>query len=407
MSLAMWGRTLGQGVVFLIVARVLGVDGYGAYAAVLALATAMGTFAGLGASTLMLRNVARDPAAFAGAWGDTLVVLAVTGPILLALYGACAWAILPVGISWVAIFFIGVAELICMPFTLACVNAYQGHERIGRAARLVLLPILPRIVAVVCLLIIAPRLAAANRLGLWALLYFLASLVSAVYMSLMIREDLGRPRLPALRATLPVMRRGAAYAVGGSALKLYADVDKIMLARLADLAVTGAYSAGYRVVDLAVIPLHALLMAGMPRFFKMGAKGNVSMLKSGMTLLPLPLLYATASAALLFLFANWLPVLLGNQYQTAVDVLKWLCWLPLISLPRLLTQNLLIGKDRERVVAPVLVAGVAVNVLLNLWLIPLWNWKGAVVATYAAEVGMGVLLWRVMVTSEGRKSCST
>ncbi|AOU98991.1 hypothetical protein BI364_14435 [Acidihalobacter yilgarnensis] len=404
MSLAMGARTIGQGLVFLIVARVLGTSGYGAYAAVLALAATMGTFAGMGSSTLMVRDVARDPSTFGVAWGNTVASLAVTAPMLLALYGMFAWAVLPVGITWLAIIFIGLAEIVCMPFTLACMNAYQGHERIGRAAKLLLLPIAPRVIGVLCLLVFTIWVSPPNLLGLWAVLYFAASLTAAIYLSFLVRRDLDRPILPSLRMVVSVMRRGAAYAVGGSSLKLYADADKIMLARLADLAAAGAYSAGYRVVDLVVIPLHALLMAGLPRFFKMGAAGKASMLKYGLRLLPVPLLYAVLAGVTLFWLAGWLPVIMGNQYQAAVDALKWLCWLPLVSLPRLLTQNLLIGADRERAAVAVLVAGAAVNILLNLWFIPLWNWKGAVLATYASEIGMTVLLLGLMIPSGRRKS---
>ena len=60
MTAGMGLRTLAQAVVFLIVARVLGVADYGAYAAVLALSTVFGCFSGWGTQTLMVRDVSRN-----------------------------------------------------------------------------------------------------------------------------------------------------------------------------------------------------------------------------------------------------------------------------------------------------------------------------------------------------------
>jgi O-antigen/teichoic acid export membrane protein len=35
------------------------------------------------------------------------------------------------------------------------------------------------------------------------------------------------------------------------------------------------------------------------------------------------------------------------------------------------------------------------NIALNLWLIPIWSWRGAVTATYAAEMTMALAMFAV------------
>jgi O-antigen/teichoic acid export membrane protein len=142
MTAAMGLRTIAQAIVFLIVARVLGVEAYGAYAAVLTIAGALGNFAGSGTQILLLRDAARDPARFPLAWGRVLTAIALSSNFLLGIYLVIAWAILPAGISWPAILLIGLAELLFAPLAQAGVSAYQGHERIFRAARLVFIPAL-------------------------------------------------------------------------------------------------------------------------------------------------------------------------------------------------------------------------------------------------------------------------
>lgn len=47
-------------------------------------------------------------------------------------------------IEWLVIACLGTAEIIVAPLTHAAMQAYQGHERIRRAARMVLAPVVPR-----------------------------------------------------------------------------------------------------------------------------------------------------------------------------------------------------------------------------------------------------------------------
>ena len=94
----------------------------------------------------------------------------------------------------------------------------------------------------------------------------------------------------------------------------------------------------------------------------------------------------------LYLCAGIMPLLLGATYVDAVPALQWLAWLPVVSLPRLLLQALLIGGDRQNYTVNILAGGGIFNIALNMWLIPLWSWRGAVIATYAAEIAMALLM---------------
>lgn len=390
-------RTLGQAGVFLIVARILGIAAYGAYAAVLALAGSLGGFAGLGVSFLMLRDTARDSRTFTQGWGHTLAALLVSVPALLSLYLLLAWVILPTQISWSVILCIGVAELIFAPIALVATHAYQGHERIGRAARLVLAPVLPRLAAALLLVPLALWLAPGARLQTWAALYALAAALAAAYALWLVHRDLGVDLRPIWADLGQSMREGWTFAVSGSALKLYADIDKTLLARLATLKAAGAYSAAYRVTDMAMVPLHSLLAAAVPRFFRAGEQGVHHAGRYALRLFPLPLAYTAAISGLFYFIAGWLPWVLGPSFTPAVEALRWLAWLPLISLPRLFLQTALIGGDRQGMLAAVLGVGAALNILLNLWAIPRWGWQGAVGATYIAEIVMsGILILSIL-----------
>lgn len=398
MTAGMGLRTIGQAIVFLIVARVLGVEAYGAYAAVLAIAGALGSFGGSGTQILMLRDAACDPARFPLAWGRVLAAIALSAQFLMGIYLLIAWAVLPLGISWSATLLIGLAELLFAPLAQAGISAYQGYDRICRAARLIFVPVLCRLCFALMLLPLALLLPDGMQLTVWSALYTFSAILAAIYSMLIVHRDLGLPLRPDPRGLIDYIFGGIAFAFGSAAQKLYVDIDKTMLARLSTLEATGAYSAGYRVVDMVIIPLWSILAAAVPRFFRAGDSGTGSAVVYALRLLPLPMAYALGSAMVLHFAAGLLPRVLGAGYAEAVNVLQYLAWLPLISTPRMFLQVALSTSGQQRTVVGVLMAGALFNTVLNFWLIPHFGWQGAVVSTYAAEFLVTLLIVHMITT---------
>ncbi|MCF6238848.1 MAG: oligosaccharide flippase family protein, partial [Candidatus Marinimicrobia bacterium] len=146
-TLGMGLRTAGQVVVFLLVARVMGVENYGIYAAVLALAASAGCFSGLGTQSIVVREISRQPYDFGKIWGKSLAALAVTTPLLFLLYLAVTWVALPADIANEVVLLIGLAEIVFAPFVLATITLYQGYGKMNRASQLIFLPVLPRLLS--------------------------------------------------------------------------------------------------------------------------------------------------------------------------------------------------------------------------------------------------------------------
>jgi O-antigen/teichoic acid export membrane protein len=390
-SIALGLRAVVQAVVFVIVSRTLGIEDYGAFAAILALASVFGSLGALGTPTVMLRDVALASGAFPKAWGRTLMTIAISTPVLLPIYLLLAWWILPPQFSITVIVLVGLADVILTPVNLCAITAYQGHERMGRAARLTLLLIVPRLLAAMMLWVLATIAPSGKLLLIWAALYALSALGAAVYAHRLVRRDLGmaqRPRLPSIWSAI---RQGLPFAAGSAAMKTHAEINKTLLSRLSTLESTGAYSAAHRVSDLAVIPIVSLLNVTWPRFFRAGHNSRaIFALARG--ILPVPTAYAVLAGMCLYYAADFLPVLLGADFAAAADVLRWLAWLPLISLPRLVLQMMMASSGRQSAAVGALTIGAASNVGLNLWLIPVYSWLGAVIATFVAEMLMTVIM---------------
>lgn len=402
MSAAIGGRTLIQGLLFLIVARVLGVRDYGAYAAVLALGASIGSFGGMGVNVVMLREVSRQPSCFSSAWGATLVALAVTTPLLFMVYLVLAGVLIPLTVPVGATIFVGLAEIILTPLILVSVHAYQSQGQIEKAAWIYLLPVLPRFVGALALIPVAVILPESYHLMAWTALYLVATLITADLSRRLVRRAFGRADIPGFSRIWAKLKLGFPFAVGTAALKLYTDIDKTMLARLSTLEATGAYSASYRIVDLATIPGVAMTIAAAPRLFREGEKGIVHAMAFAKRILLMPMVLTISASIAIYWGAELFPWLLGADYEAAVPALRWLAWLPCISVLRLFLQTLLISSDQHNQAVSVLLFGAIVNIALNWWLIPEWGWRGAVLATYGAELIMICVMMLAAVWAKGR-----
>lgn len=396
MTVAMTARTVIQGLLFILIARLLGAADYGAFSAVLALASAIGSLGGLGVNVLMVREVSRSEECFPSAWGSALMAITISGPPLLIAYLFLAWSIIPSSVEFLAIVFIGCSEILLTPLVVAAINAFQSHGFMGRASWVYLIPVLPRFAAALLLIWISILCPNEKQLSYWAILYFVATTVATIVCLALVNRSLARPIFPEFSTLRRQIREGFTFSVASATSRLYVDIDKTMLANLSTLAETGAYSAAHRIVDLATIPAQSLFITAARRFFQEGKNGLDSVLGFARTLLVVPLLGTLAASLTIFLLAGILPLILGSGFELAVSSLRWLAWLPCFSLLRLLLQSLLIGNDRHQIVAVTLLSGAIINIMANLMLIPLFGWKGAVIAAYTGEIIMSAAMLAII-----------
>jgi O-antigen/teichoic acid export membrane protein len=189
------------------------------------------------------------------------------------------------------------------------------------------------------------------------------------------------------------LREGFWFSTSLSAQTIYNDVDKTMLARLATLDAAGIYAAAYRLIDVAFLPIRALLAAAYPSFFRHGQDGIAGSFRFARRLVPRPLVYSAAVAAGMTLAAPLVPRILGAEYARTTEALRWLSLLPLLKTLHYFAADALTGAGHQglRTLMQVVVAGF--NVLVNLWLIPAYSWRGAAWSSLASDGLLAVALW--------------
>ena len=377
-----------QALYFILIARALGTREYGAYVAVLALVAIAAPFASLGTGNLLIKHVARDRSTFPRQWGKALAVTVLVGTTLLGLVCTAGRLWLPAAIPLQLVVAVAAADLLFVRLLDISAQAYQAHHRLSRTALLQVLLSPLRLLAATLLIVLVPS-PSAVQLGF---LYLATAIVGAGLAVALVNRELGRPQVEVadLRREL---HEGALFSLSLSAQSANADIDKTLLARLSTLEATGAYGAAYRLMDVAFLPVRSVLIAAYARFFQHGAHGVRATARYGRRLLTLGIGYGVLTAAALYAVAPLLPLVLGREYEDAVAAVRWLAVVPLLKTIHYFGADALTGAGYQgtRTIMLLLIAGT--NLALNVWLIPLYSWRGAAIATIVSDAMLGVAIW--------------
>jgi O-antigen/teichoic acid export membrane protein len=380
MSVGQEFRLVIQAAYFIEIARSLGASNYGAFIGVVALVGVAYPFGALGGGNLLVKNVARDKTLFAAYWGRAIVVMAAASSALLVAVIFVSHVVLPASIPLRLVFLVAGSDLIGLNIVGICGQAFQAFERLNWTATINALISASRLTGAVILIGINAHPSALQ----WGYVYFCSTTAVAVTASLLVRVKLGAPKFTWPRSAAE-LREGFYFSSSLSAQTIYNDIDKTMLARLSTLDATGIYGAAYRLIDVSFAPISALLWSTYPNFFRAGAKGIASSFSYAKPLLLRALTYSTAVCAIVLLTAGIVPYILGPEYARTTEALRWLAPLPVLRGLHYFLSDSLTGAGHQGV-RTAIQAGVAVfNVLINLWIIPAYSWRGAAWSSIASD----------------------
>jgi len=380
-------RLLIQAAYFIIIARCLGPGQYGGFVAATALTGVISPFVGLGCGPLLIKNVARDRRLFSEYWGNGLMMTLVSGSVLVFFAMALCRLVLPRSIPMLVIALISVSDLIFVKILDMGTWAFQGVERLSGNAQLNVLVSLTRLfgIAGLALGVSHPGVMA------WSAVYLAGSILAAVIAVVWVTLSLGRPKL-ALHRIRGEGAEGCYFSVSLSAMTIYNDIDKTMVARLATLEAAGVYAAAYRLIDVAFIPVRALLSATLPGFFRTGAEGLSASMRYGKRMLMKALPYSLFAFAACMIGAPLAPHILGRQYADVTEALRWLAFLPVLRTLHYFIADALTGAGHQGTRTLVQTGVAAFNVLINLWIIPAYGWRGAAWSSIASDALLALSL---------------
>ena len=376
---------------FTIIARHLGVEQYGLFVSVLSLARVVNPFASFGSAEILVKNVSRDRTLLNEYWGNALFITLVGSLTVIVLLLFVKDIFLPETISPHLVFLIALAEVLFDRIAAIQGYAFMAVGALNKTAQLTVVQAFIRFIAAVGLVIFFPT----TGVLLWASLYLLSTTFTAILAFLIAYRTLGFPRL-ALSKFKPEIAQGFSFSISSSSLTAYNDIDKTLLARLSTLEATGIYAAAYRFINIAFVPTHSLLVASYPVFFRRGAVGIGGSLSFAKRLAPPVIVYSCVVVIGLLILAPVAPYILGNEYNLAVEAIRWLAPIPFLSAMHYLAGDILTGAGSQGVRSGIQIMAALFNVAMNLWLIPMYSWKGAAWSSLASEALLALSLWGVI-----------
>jgi O-antigen/teichoic acid export membrane protein len=381
-------RLVLQVVYFLLIARTLGADEYGAFVGAVALMSMAVPFSSWGTGYLLIKQVARDRVHFRRSWGTALGITTLCAAALLCLVLLLSRAIFGSSVPVMVLLLVGISELFMTSLVGLATQAFIAVEALHKTAEVNVVMSAARLLAAVVFVAAVHMPTAMN----WSALYLLSGGVAAGYGIMQVTRQLGPPAL-GFRLNKSELKEGFYFAIGLASQTIYNDVDKTMLVRLSGLGATGVYGAAYRIVDVVFAPVASLVYAANARFFRHGANGIQESVGFARKLLRYTTAYGLVTTLVLVVASPVVPMFLGSDFAATASALRWLSPLVVFKSIHYFLADALTGSGFQGLRAAIQMAVAGFNVLLNLWLIPAYSWKGAAWASLASDGLLVLGLW--------------
>ena len=390
----------------LLLARVLGVEGYGTYAYVLAWVAVLVTFSTLGFQKTLLRFVAAYQARQEWALLRGVIRYAEARIALAGL------AIALVGVSVVTAFGERIAPDLAHCFLIGLIAVpvialAQTHSWVVRALGLVAAALVPELLfrpALLLLIVGAAMLAGAKVGAAFAMGVTLAAATMAlavVHLAFRrVRPDHADPVMPLDRRAEWRRSAAALFALAGFQI-LFNQAGVLMVGFLADTATAGIYAVTCRFADLTAFALAAINLVFAPSISALHARGEHRPLQAMVTLTARWISLSSLMIGLPFLlFAEQALRLFGEAFVVGANALRILVIAQILTATAGSVSYLMTMTGHERQAAVSFGCATAVHVILNAVLIPELGLNGAATARALALVAFSVaaivLVWRAL-----------
>ncbi len=387
LSIGQGFRLVIQAAYFVLIARSLGPDAYGAFVTVVAMAALLGPFSGIGTQNLFVKNVRSGKREAPICWGNGILLTVLSGTLFSALAVGLS-SVLGLKTAPLVVMIICFSDLVFLKVTELAAFGFAALDQMKQTSIQNVVVSLLRLAGIAALIALLHQV----TLERWVWVYVLTSLLGTSYAVWKGSLLWGRPRtdLAALREDVA---EGVYVSIAGSASTVYNDIDKIMLSRLADLAATGVYAAAYRVIDVSMTPIRSLAAAAYPRFFRKGMDGIGATCAYALSLMAKAAVYGSAASAGLWLFAPVLPHILGSKYDAVVPAVRWLALIPFLRCLHSFLADALSGAGLQRTRMAIQVVAALINIALNLVILPRYSWRGAAWTSLGCDGLLVVMFW--------------
>src|ERR1700761_5895407 len=218
LSIGQGFRLVIQAAYFVLIARSLGPEAFGAFVTVAAMAALLGPFSGLGAPHLFIKNVQAGKRSPAVCWGNGLLLTVLSG-IVLSILALGLSLFLQLKTSVLALLLVAVSDLIWLKVSELAASGFTALGQMVQTSVQSVLICLLRLAGISLLIVTALPV----TLDRWSLVYLLTSMGGSAYAVVKGSQYWGRP-VTNMRALRNDVLEGVYFSIAGSATTVYNDI---------------------------------------------------------------------------------------------------------------------------------------------------------------------------------------
>ena len=308
---------------FLVISRSLGPAAYGGFASITAITLLASTFSGIGCDQVLIRQVAKEHRPFAESFGNALSSVLYSSLVLVPLVMALSLVLDFATLSLTGVAMIAIADIVMNRAVWLANTSFQAHERAQVQMVINLSALGLKFISVV----LAWQLSDPLTLNAWALWYLAGATCSAVLAVSIVVAKLGAPRMTWRPREIG---DGFIYSLEFASLAGLRDLDKTVVVQTLGATAGGYYTAAFRIVDTASVPVRALLAATYTRYFHHSRSGGEAALGFARKVIPYMVVLCILVGLGLLVCAPVVPMLIGEDYRPAVGLIRILSIYPLL-----------------------------------------------------------------------------
>ncbi|WP_175561935.1 flippase [Kaistia soli] len=360
------------------VLRYLGPTRSGSITYVAATVAIMLPLARLGLDPLLLRDSNQKPEQRGTMFGSAIALRAIAGIVLFAI---------SLGISAVDGNLESNALLVAILSLVLISQPYEVFELWFQASGQVRKPVTARLTALFILagLRVASILSGAGIL-VFAFLQTLESWITSAINYAFYRSSRPFPLTPRAKTGLAMLQEGWPYMLSGLMIIVYMRIDQIMLGNMIDKRAVGIFYAATSLLEAAYFIPTMLNVALVPTFMQAAAKDPFRYRAMMSLHINFALFYSMIAAVALHFLAPYIILFLYHErFADSIPVLQVYAFAYVFVCVGLAQSNWFVVERKGRITLLKSCIGAAVNILLNLWLIPRYGVVGAAYSTIAAQ----------------------
>lgn len=377
-----------------VVARAVGVAEYGWFTFGTALVSLLLSFGSLGIDVAVVRATAQDRERVSELFASGLVLRLTAGVVALGVAVLLAPLLLETSRAVATVALVG-AALLVDELTTYVSTVFKAFERMRFHATTL---VVNRLVSMA--LVLGAHLLGA---GLEVLLaaYLVGSVGALVYAVAVLRRHFPPVHLGAARraTATTLLRTGAPLGVAAVLNMALFRADAVVVEAVAGSGEVGLYGVAFRCYEALVFVAWSLGTVTLPRFSAQGVGARTERLLTAAVTAALAV-YVPALVGSLFLAREVVSTAFGERYAEAAQAVPWLMLALVLFGTTFVARSAAVGVGGRPSVAAVAGAALAVNVGLDLLLVPALGFEGAAIGT-ACAAAVEVVLTLVVLRRLG------